>query len=109
MDQALPIVRLSFRVHLIRIHGPEVEPTVRGLLVETTNALAVYEGFGRWSQWKLWIGQISESVIQRDKLAAAHKRLDQNKMATIEVRATLDDLDSVGLRRADTSTVEPVL
>jgi hypothetical protein len=50
MNDALPTNRLSFRVHFIRIIGPEPDPTVRVLLVETSKAQTIYEGFGTWSQ-----------------------------------------------------------
>jgi hypothetical protein len=101
MDETLSTVSLSFRVHFIRIRGPEIDPTVRVLFVETTGAIAIFEGFGCWSQCKLWIGQISQSVIHGKELAAVRKRLEQNRLATIEVRASLDDLGSAGFRRAD--------
>jgi len=92
-------------MHFIRMHGPESDPTVRVLLVETTRARAVFEGFGSWSQCKLWVMQISEFAISANQLAAIHKRLELKRLATInEVRASLRDLDSVGLRRADSDT-----
>ena len=105
MNEALPTTRQSFRMHFIRMHGPESDPTVRVLLVETTRAGAVFEGFGTWSQCKLWVMRISEFAISGNQLAAIHKCLELKRLATIDdVRASLRDIDSVGLRRADTDT-----
>ena len=105
VSESLSTIRHSFRMHFIRMHGPEIDPTVRVLLVETTNAEAVYEGFGSWPQCKLWIMQISEFAISGNQLAAIHKRLDLKRLATIqEVRASLFDIDSIGLQRTGLET-----
>jgi hypothetical protein len=50
MDSALPDTTLSFRAYFIRTHGPEIDPTVRVLLVEISEAQPIYEGFGSLSQ-----------------------------------------------------------
>ncbi len=105
MSEAPSTIRQSFRMHFIRMHGPESDPTVRVLLVETTKAGAVFEGFGSWSQCKLWILQISEFAVSGRQLVAIHKLLELKRLATIqEVLASPFDLDSLGLQRTDTET-----
>jgi len=102
MNDALPTDRLSFRVHFMRIKGPESDPTVRVLLVETTKAQAVYEGSGTWSECRRWVTQISECAIFGDQFVAVEKRLELNRLATIEeMQVSLYDLESVGFHRAD--------
>jgi len=100
MTEALPHFRLSFRVHFIRMSGHEMDPTVRVILVETTESKTIYEGFGTWRQCKGWIVRVSGCVILADQFAAVHKCLKLNRLATIhEVQASVDDLESVGFRR----------
>jgi hypothetical protein len=90
--------RLSFRVHFVRLNGPESHPTVRVLLVETTEAHTIYEGSGTWR----WLIQISEFAIFGDQLAAIEKRLELKRLATIEqISASICDLESIGFLRAD--------
>jgi hypothetical protein len=103
MSKALPAAAFPFRVHLIRIHGNKDNPTLRVLLVEATNAQAVYEGFGSWSECMRWISQLSNITILRSELAIVRKLLDQERMVTMknEVRASGDELESLGLHRAD--------
>jgi hypothetical protein len=84
MNDVLQTNRISFRVHFMRINGPERDPTVRILLVETINAQAIYEGFGTWSQCRRRVTQISECVIFGDQLHAVEKRLEMMRLATIE-------------------------
>jgi hypothetical protein len=92
-------------MHFIRMHGPECDPTVRVLLVETTKTGVVFEGFGSWSQCKLWVLQISEFAISGDQLAAIRKRLELKRLASIqEVRTSPFDLQSLGLERTDRET-----
>jgi hypothetical protein len=79
------------------MRGPKSEPTVRILLVETEGAQAVYEGFGSWSQCERLIVQISGCEISGGQLAAVKKRLELNRLASIQgVLASLQTLDSVG-------------
>lgn len=102
MDNDLPTVRYSFRAHFMRVIGPECDPTVRVLLVETADAKAVYEAFGTWLQCRRWITQISECAIFGDQLAVVQKCLQLNRLATIKnLRASVADLESTGFRRAD--------
>jgi len=102
MNDALPTNRLSFRVHFMRIIGPEPDPTVRVLLVETSKAQTIYEGFGTWSQCRRWVTQISECAIFGDQLAVVEKRLELKRLATIEeIEVSLGRLESAGFRRAD--------
>jgi hypothetical protein len=104
MNNAPPAVRLSFRVHLIRIHGPESTPVVRVLLVETTSAVAIYEGFGAWSTCKRWIERLSDIGLSPDELAVVRNSLERRRLVTIqEVRASLDEIELLGLHRADGS------
>jgi hypothetical protein len=103
MSNVLPVIKLPFRVHLIRMHGRKSRPTLRVLLVEATSAQAVYEGFGSWSKCTRWINQLSSIGISRDELTLARKLLDQNRLVTVkdEVQASPDELNSLGLHRAD--------
>jgi hypothetical protein len=102
MNNALQNTRQSFCVLFIRMHGPEIDPTVRVLLIETSRANTVYEGFGSWSQCERWVAKISGREIPRDQLSLVQKRLELKHLATIEeLQASLVDLDSVGLSRAD--------
>ena len=103
MSKALPMMKLPFRVHLIRMYGRKSNPTLRVLLVEVTSAQAVYEGFGSWAKCTRWIHRLSEAGISRGELALIRKLLDQNRLVTTkdEVRASPDELMSLGLHRAD--------
>jgi hypothetical protein len=84
------------------MHGLESDPTVRVLLVESTGALVIYEGFGSWLQCKRWIAQLSGYVTLRDQLAAVQKRLELKQLATIkEIWTSLHELESVGFHRVD--------
>jgi hypothetical protein len=101
-DQHLRLRKLPFRIHLIRVHGRKGNLTVRVLLVETTSAQAVYEGFASWSKCRRWIKQLSNIGTSGYELAAVRKLLDQKRLATIkEVQASLYDLEALGLHRAD--------
>ena len=92
-------VTLPFRAHLFRIHG---DKTVRILLVETTSAQAVYEGFGPWSKCRRWIKRLAPSGVSKDELAIVRKLLDRKQLATIRnVRASVHDLEALGFHRAD--------
>jgi hypothetical protein len=98
MDSALPDARLSFRAYFIRIHGPESDPTVRVLFVETSTAKSIYEGFGSLSQCERWIVQLTGWIITRDVLAVLRKRLKQRRMATIKgVQVSRREIESIGL------------
>ena len=102
MDSALPDARLSFRAYIIRLHGPENDPTVRVLLVETSKAQAIYEGFGSLSQCERWIVQLTGWIIPKDVLSVLRKRIEQKRMATIKgVRASLREIELIGLHRSD--------
>jgi len=102
MDSALSDARLSFRVYFIRMNGPESDPMVRMLLVETSVAQPIYEGFGSLSQCEQWIVQLTSWIIPRDVLSVLRKRLKQRQMATIKgVRASLREIELIGLHRSD--------
>jgi hypothetical protein len=101
MDKSHTRVQQAFRVHLIWMSGPESDPTVRVLLVGT-GGRAAYDGVGSWSKCRSWFGQLSSIVISGDELAAIQKTLVRNQFVTIqEVHASLRDLESLGVRRAD--------
>lgn len=96
------LLKLPFRIHLIRMYERKGTLTVRVMLVETTGAQAVYEGFGSWTKCRRWINQLSSIRISRYELAVIRKLLDQKRLATIrEVHASLYDLEALGLQRAD--------
>jgi len=102
MNGDLQVNRLSFRIHFIRVNGPESDPTVRLLLVETSKAETIYWGSGTWSDCRRWIIQLSKCAIFGDRLAAVEKRLELNRLATIEaIEISVCDLESVGFSRAD--------
>jgi hypothetical protein len=82
--------------------GPLRDPIVRVLLVGTTGARAVYEGMEPWSKCKHWIGQLRNTVITEDELMQVCETFVRAQFATIqEAQASLEDLKSLGLRRAD--------
>jgi len=102
MDSALPDARLSFRAYIIRLHGPENDPTVRVLLVETSKAQSIYEGFGSLSQCERWIVQLTGWNIPREVLSILRKRLRQRRMSTIKgVQVSRREIESIGLQRLD--------
>jgi len=91
-----------FRVVFIRMSGPLRDPTVRVLVVETAGARAVYEGMEPWSKCKDWMKQLRGITNPKDKLAEVCKTFKRMQFATIqEAQASLKDLESLGLRRAD--------
>jgi hypothetical protein len=83
------------------MNAQDRDPTVRVILVETTELRTIYESFGTWRECKRWITLVSGCVIHPDQFAAAQKRLKLNRLATInEVEASVNDLELVGFRRA---------
>ena len=94
-------------MHFIRVIGAEKGLTVKILLVERKTAQPIYEGLGTWSQCKRWVAQISGYAIMGGPLIAVRKRLETNQLATIhEMRATLNDIESAGLCRVDSTAAE---
>jgi len=82
--------------------GPLRDPIVRVLLVGTTGARAVYEGMEPWSKCKHWIGQLRNTAITEDELMQVCETFVRAQFATIqEAQASLEDLKSLGLHRAD--------
>ena len=91
-----------FRVVFIWISGPLHDPTVRVLLLGSTGAPAVYEGVKRWSKCKRWIGRLQGIPNPGDELAQVSKTFMRAQFAVIqEAHASLQDLASLGLHRAD--------
>lgn len=75
---------------------------VRVLLVGTTGAREVYEGVKPWSKCKHWIGGLGGTAISEDKLTQVCETFVRAQFATIqEAQASLEDLKSLGLHRAD--------
>jgi hypothetical protein len=102
MSTATPVVRQSFRVHVMRLHGPEQELTVRILIVETLHGHPIYEGYGSWPQCEHWMAQLSGWLIRRDELIQVRKRVEQDRMATIkQIKTSLCEMESLGLLRVD--------
>jgi len=102
MDSALLDAPISFRAYFIRLHGPEIDPTVRVLLVETLQAQPIYEGFGSLSQCERWIVQLTGWIIPKDVLLVLRKRIEQKQMATINgVKVSRREIESIGLQRSD--------
>ena len=95
-------VQTTFCIHLIAISGPQRRPKVRILFVATAGADAVYEGQGSWSKCIRWIRQLPFMDLSKPDLAAAKKEFGRNHYATLpEVRASLLDLESLGMQRVD--------
>jgi hypothetical protein len=95
-------VPTTFCIHLIAISGAKRRPKVRMLFVATAGADIVYEGQGSWSKCIRWIQQLT--IVNSDKpdLAAAKKEFGRAHYATIPgVRASLLELESMGLQRVD--------
>ena len=94
--------KLSFRAHIIRVHGRKRDTTVRVLLVETTNIEAIYEGFAPLSKCMRWMNRLSSVKVPKEESIALIKLLERKKLATIHnVHATPQDLELLGLYRAD--------
>ena len=103
MSQSPSAVTLAFRAHLIRVDGPRSSPNLRLILAEAASARMVYEGFGSWLECMRWIGALTRIGISGDELALIRQQLDQKRLATMkdEVLASPDELESLGLHRAD--------
>jgi hypothetical protein len=102
MSTTTSAVRLSFRVYVMRLHGPEHELTARILIVETLHGRPIYEGSGSWFQCEHWMAELSGWLIRRDELIDIRKRVEQDRMATItQIRASLYEMESLGLLRVD--------
>jgi len=100
--EARPFGGQRFRVVFIWMSGPPHDPKVRVLLVETTGSRAVYEGIKRWSKCKRWIGRLQGISNPEDELGQICKTFMRAQFAVIqEAQATLEDLASFGLHRAD--------
>ena len=81
--------------------GPHRDPMVRILLVGTAGARDVYEGVKPWSKCKHWIGHL-RSTITEDQMTQVCETFVRTQFATIqEAQASLEDLKSLGLKRAD--------
>jgi hypothetical protein len=82
--------------------GPVRDPTVRVLVVGTTGARVVYEGMEPWSKCKHWMKQLRGITNPEEKLAEVCETFKRMQFATIqEAQASPEDLESLGLRRAD--------
>jgi hypothetical protein len=102
MDSDLLDAPLSFRAYFIRLHGPEIHPTVRVLLVETSQAQPIYEGFGSLPECERWIVQLTGWIISKDALPVLRKRIEQKRMATINgFKISRREIESIGLQRLD--------
>jgi hypothetical protein len=97
-----PLSARPFRVLFIWMSGPQRDPMVRVLLVATTGARDVYEGMKPWSKCKHWIGRLQRTAITEDELAQVCETFVRAQFVTIqEAHASLEDLKSLGLHRAD--------
>jgi hypothetical protein len=101
-DESAPSGEQVFRVLFIWISGPLPDPTVRVVLVGTTGVRAVYEGMKPWSRCKRWSGGLRGMKVPEDSLAQVCKTFERTQFAIIEeAQASLEDLQSLGLHRAD--------
>jgi hypothetical protein len=77
---------------------------VRVMLTRTTSAQVVYAGFRSWARCQRWIKRLSSNLMREDELAMVRKRLRRKRLATTnEVRASVQDIESLGLYRIDNS------
>jgi hypothetical protein len=91
-----------FRILFIWMSGPLRDPMVRVVLVGTNGARDVYEGMKPWSKCKHWIGQLRSTAITEEEFTQVCETFVRAQFATIkEAQASLDDLKSLGLHRAD--------
>jgi hypothetical protein len=101
-DESWPPGGQPFRVLFIWMSGPPRDPMVRVLLVGTRGAPVVYEGMKPWSKCKRWIGRLRSNSTTDDELTQVCETFVRTQFATIqEAQASLEDLKSFGLRRAD--------
>jgi hypothetical protein len=99
LDLGLHDTPLSFRAYFIRIYGPEIDPIVRMLLVETSVAQPIYEGFGSLPECERWIVQLTGWIIPKDVMSDLRKRIEQKRMATINgVQVSRREIESIGLQ-----------
>jgi hypothetical protein len=102
MKDLVRTVQTTFCVHLIAISGSQRRPKVRMLFVATGGAHAVYEGQGSWSRCIRWIQQLPSTDLTKQDLAAARKEFGRDQYASLpSVKASLVDLESLGLQRVD--------
>jgi hypothetical protein len=102
MNEHTPVLEVPFDMHMFRLHGPKRNPTVRVLLIATNTAQTVYEGSASWTECRGWIRGLSSAGISIEELAVLRNVLGRKRLATIkEVRVSLNDLELLGLHRAD--------
>jgi hypothetical protein len=102
MKDPVRSIKPTFCIHLIAISGRQRRLKVRILFVATGDADAVYEGQGSWSKCVRWILQLPFVDITKHDLAAAKKGFGRDRYATLPlVRASLLDLEYIGLQRVD--------
>ena len=102
MKDPVHSVKTTFCIHMIGISGLQRRPRVRMLFVATEGPHAVYEGQGTWSKCIRWIQQIPFIDITKQDLEAAKREFGRDQYATLPlVRASLLDLESMGLQRVD--------
>jgi hypothetical protein len=102
MNESSNVVEPTFRIHLIGMSGHQRKREVRLLLVATTGVSAVFEGRGSWSRCTYWIKHLPGLSISKPELILVKKIMERERYATLpEARASLPDLESLGLQRVD--------
>ncbi len=102
LDRQLEFMELTFRIHLIAMSGPRRIPRVRILWVATTSIPAVYEGMGSWSKCVSWMKRLPHIEVSRNEWIQVREAFERNQYTTLHgVRASLHDLESLGLQRVD--------
>src|SRR5262249_32638710 len=92
----------TFRIHLIAMTRPSRNQKVRMLWVATTGIPAVYEGLGPWPKCVRWVKRLPHSDISDSDWTRARKSFERYQYANLRcVMASLEDLESLGLQRAD--------
>jgi hypothetical protein len=94
-------LKLSFCVHLIGIPGPQRRPKVRMLLVAAAGVHAVYEGQGTLSKCARWIERLRCKDTPKLDLTMTKKDFGRDQYATLELRTSVLDIESLGFQRVD--------
>ena len=101
-DTSIDPAEQTFQIHLIKMAGPSRSPKVRMLWVTTTGASAVYEGLGTWSKCVCRVKRLRHGDISDRDWTSVKESFEKYQYATLHhVMASLGDLESLGLQRAD--------
>jgi hypothetical protein len=101
-DASIDTTEQIFQIHFIAITRPSRSQKVRMLWVSTTGVPAVYEGPGTWSGCVHCVSHLPNSDISENEWIQARELFEKYEYTTLRgVIASLSDLESLGLQRAD--------